>query len=171
MKQTIQFSLIALALLFTNATQARNVLSAADELAEGIEHLDTELHRINAHGHVIEVVHHAENTVFEFVDLLISRAPRQLVMAEFNHISTDMRDIRQEMRAHRYYGSRTVMVEFLHAWTAYRYLDHSLPRHFGGGQGHGGGIGHGGGSGHGPVVQPRPRPGAGRIIGSILSHL
>lgn len=105
---------------------AASVLSAAMELAEGIEHLDTELHAISAPAHVINLVHHTEETTFEFVSLVREGAPKHVQRAEYQHIRLDVAEVRREMKIHRYFRNARVEMETWHVYSASRQLDHAL---------------------------------------------
>lgn len=125
MKNPVRVVALALAIAIGGVALA-SVLSAAEELATGIEHLDSELHAIRAPDHVINLVHHSEETVFEFVDAVSGDAPYPSLYAEFQHIKRDVVEIRREMIAHRYFNNMRVRGEMWHVWTASRYLDHEF---------------------------------------------
>lgn len=103
-----------------------NVVRAAERLAFEIEAYDEALHAVNAPTHVIQKVHHFEETALEFVQLT-KTASYQECYQEMNHIRQDFGLIRTEMNAHPYLLSNyKVNQEFQHVRTAYRALDHEM---------------------------------------------
>ncbi len=103
------------------------VLRSAEVLATEVEHFDEALHDVNAPTHVIQKVHHFEETVMEFVDDIRAGASYQSSWQEFQHIRQDVASIRQEMSAHSYLlQNQKVNLEWNALRRAYRYLDHAM---------------------------------------------
>lgn len=106
-----------------------NVVRAAERLASEVEQFDESLHDVNAPAHLVQKVHHFEETVQEFV-LLARTGTYQQAMGEFNHIRADFQVIRQEMNQHPYLMQNyKVNTEYQHTRTAYRALDHEMFMH------------------------------------------
>ncbi len=108
-----------------------NVVRAAQTLADEVEHFDTALHNIHAPDHVIQKVHHFEETVTEFVEIA-AHGTYQEAYSEMNHIRQDVQLIRDEMYAHPHLlHNPAVATEWRHVRTSYRNLDHAMFQHFG----------------------------------------
>jgi len=106
-----------------------NVIRAAERLAVEVEQFDESLHDINAPSHIVQKVHHFEETVQEFA-LLAKTGTYQQAMGEFNHIRADFQVIRQDMAQNPYLTQNyKVATEFQHMRTAYRALDHEMFMH------------------------------------------
>src|SRR5690606_37501530 len=100
------------------------VIRAADTLQQEVEIFDEALHEINAPHDLIELVHHYEETVGEFVYLAQS-ASYQEAQAEMSHIRQDIGLIRNKLSQYSWVlNYPTVTTEWRHVRTAYRYLDH-----------------------------------------------
>lgn len=109
---------------FWNAAQ---VLRTAQTLAVEVEHLDESLHDVKAPAHVIQKVHHFEETVNDFVMDIQAGASYQHALEEFSHIRLDVDEIRQELYAHPYLlQNAKVWTEWNAMRRAYRNLDHAL---------------------------------------------
>jgi hypothetical protein len=112
-----------------NWLNRQNVIRAANELAEGIEHLDTELHAVQAPNDLIQIVHHYEETITEFVDEVTRGISYQEASFEMNHIRQDYGLLRDKLYQYPQYLQRpAIAMEFRHVRSAYRALDHEMFR-------------------------------------------
>lgn len=106
-----------------------NVINAAARLATEIEHLDESLHNVHAPTHFIQKVHHTEETVTEFVQMVRSGVAYHEAKSEFDHIRQDMQLITNEFNQHSHLlADPKVASEWRFARSAYRRLDHEMFR-------------------------------------------
>lgn len=105
------------------------VIRAAQVLAKEIEHLDESLHDAGAPAEFVRKVHHTEESVNEFVAMVIGGAAYPQAMQEFNHIREDIRFIETEFSKHPHLFSHPkVASEWRATRMAYRKLDHEMLR-------------------------------------------
>ena len=127
MLSAVLFSRVSFAESFWNQPQ---VLRGAQTLAVEVEHLDEALHNVKAPAHVIQKVHHFEETVNDFVLDLQKGCTYEFALAEFAHIREDVGIIRDELYAHPgLLNNHQVWTEWNAMRRAYRYLDHALYAH------------------------------------------
>lgn len=103
-----------------------NVVRAAETLAQEVEALDTALHNVTAPDHIIQKVHHFEETVTEFAED-VRTMPYQEAVQEMSHIRQDVDTLRQELSAHpQLLQNPAINNEWRHVRSAYRNLDHQM---------------------------------------------
>ena len=133
MKNTVKGLLLAIVTTGTFAVaepdgwfNRPNVVRAADTLAQEVESFDTALHKVTAPDHIIQKVHHFEETVTAFAED-VRKMPYQEAVHEMIHIREDVETLRQELSAHsQLLQNPAIDTEWRHVRSAYRNLDHQM---------------------------------------------
>lgn len=129
---SLYIAAFALALVgFTGQAKAEwqnrpQVIRSAETLRDEVEHFDEAMHQGGAPAHFIEKVHHFEETVMEFAQM-VRTCSYQEAYQEMNHIRQDIQMLRSEFNAHpQLLQNFQIYTEWNHVRTAYRYLDHEM---------------------------------------------
>jgi len=132
MKALSHFLLVAASVIslsaFADFPHRQHVLEAAESLDKAIEGFDDVLHKITAPKHVTDKVHHADESIEDFVEEL-DRGQMNLdeAKAEFQHIKLDLDSVSKELDEHpellRTFESRS---HWRRVRRAYRDLAHEM---------------------------------------------
>jgi len=103
------------------------VLHAAQVLSLEIKELDRALHSVGAPHHVLDTLHHLEQTTLVFVQRVQGNCSYADGSLLFHHIHSDFHSFEYELNYHHYLlHYQNVALEWKHANTAYRALDYEM---------------------------------------------